>query len=67
MHSEIGEAAGVIWRYLDGKGSTRLRRLREATELPEPLVYMGLGWLAREGLVTFEKEKRSLLVALRRP
>jgi hypothetical protein len=49
MEAEIGDAAGAIWRYLDKHGVTTLSRLRQQVKLPELILLMGIGWLAREG------------------
>jgi hypothetical protein len=64
MQAEIGNAAGTIWRHLDQYGETSLAQLRRGTKLTDQLLFMGLGWLAREGKLTFVRDKRSLQVAL---
>ena len=48
MDTEIGEAAGRIWRYLAQHGTVTLRQLQKGTTLPERLLLMGVGWLVRE-------------------
>ncbi len=65
MEAEIGNAAGIIWHYLDQHGSSGLTAIKKHVNLPEPLVLMALGWLAREGKVTFTRDGRTLLVTLR--
>lgn len=65
MELEIGNAAGVIWRYLDRHGETALAKLQQGTELSDRLLFMGLGWLAREGKLRFVKNRRSLQVSLK--
>ena len=64
MEAEIGSAAGIIWRYLDQHGETSLNKLKRGTKLTDQLLFMGLGWLAREGKLTFVRDKRSLQVAI---
>src|SRR2546428_10498500 len=49
MEAEIGDAAGAIWQYLDEHGVTTLSKLRQGTKLPDQLLLLGVGWLAREG------------------
>jgi hypothetical protein len=66
MESSIGDAAGVVWRYLDANGGTALAKLKRDTKLSDQLLSMALGWLAREGVLDFTSEKKSLVVALRR-
>ena len=51
--SKIGENAGLIWNALQG-GALTTKALNKATKLKEADLNMALGWLAREGKVTFE-------------
>ena len=51
--SKIGENAGLIWNALQG-GALTTKALKKATKLKEADLNMALGWLAREGNVTFE-------------
>jgi Winged helix-turn-helix domain (DUF2582) len=65
MEVEIGDAAGTIWRYLDEHGETTLSRLKQGVKLPEQIVLMAIGWLAREGKPRLVREGRGLKVDLR--
>jgi hypothetical protein len=65
MEAEIGAAAGTIWQYLDIHGETTLSRLKQGAKLPEQIVLMGVGWLAREGKLRLVKEGRTVKVDLR--
>jgi hypothetical protein len=65
MEAEIGAAAGTIWQYLDTHGETTLSRLKQGAKLPEQIVLMGVGWLAREGKLRLVKEGRTVKVDLR--
>ena len=53
MITKIGENAGLIWNALQG-GALTTKALKKATKLKEADLNMALGWLAREGKVTFE-------------
>jgi len=64
MHAEIGEAAGVVWRYLEAHDAVRLAVLKRGIKLQDPVFLMAIGWLAREGKLRFERTGRSLRVAL---
>jgi hypothetical protein len=64
MDTEIGEAAGQIWRYLVEHKAATLRQLQKGTSLPERLLHMGVGWLAREGKLSFMQERTGLKLAL---
>jgi hypothetical protein len=65
MEEEIGHAAGTIWRYLDRHGESSVAKLKQGTKIPERLLLMGCGWLAREGKVELATEGRSLQVSLK--
>ena len=65
MEAEIGHAAGILWRYLDEHGATTMARLEQRTKLPERLLLMACGWLAREGKLTLVKGGRALQVSLK--
>jgi hypothetical protein len=65
MDTEIGEAAGRIWRYLTQYEAVTLRQLQRGTTLPERLLLMGVGWLAREEKLRFVQERRILKLALK--
>ena len=51
--SKIGENAGLIWNALQGSALTT-KALKKATKLKNDDLNLALGWLAREGKVTFE-------------
>lgn len=65
MEATIGDAAGQIWAALQAHGPQSLPALRHATGLTERLLYMGMGWLAREGKLTFVQERGVLKAHLR--
>ena len=50
--SKIGENAGLIWNALQG-GALTLKALKKATKLKNDDLNLALGWLAREGKVSF--------------
>ena len=50
--SKIGENAGLIWNALQG-GALTFKDLKKATKLKNDELYLALGWLAREGKVSF--------------
>ena len=64
MEAQIGEAAGRIWQYLAQHGAATLPQLQRGTALPERLVPMGVGWLAREGKLGFVQERGGLKLSL---
>ena len=50
--TKIGENAGLIWNALQG-GALTLKALKKSTKLKNDELYLALGWLAREGKVSF--------------
>ena len=49
MKETIGNAAGMIWRFLDQQSEpVTLSAVRKSVPLSSTLLMMGLGWLARE-------------------
>ena len=65
MEMEIGNAAGVIWRYLNEHGETTLTKLKQGTRLSDQLLLMGVGWLAKEAKVSFLGRGRTLKIGLK--
>jgi len=60
----IGEAAGDVWKVLGAKGRVALTTLPKLLDQDGALVQQGVGWLAREQKIEFEKEGRALYVKL---
>ena len=66
MIEYIGTNAGLVWNALDKLGKMDVKQLKKATKIrTEKDVYAALGWLAKEGKLTFVYEDTTLLVALR--
>ena len=59
----IGSNAGLIWAALDN-GEMEVKALKKATKLTEKDLNLALGWLAREGKVSFREVDKDLYVAL---
>lgn len=64
MVEKIGIDAGKVWTKLDEKGRMNVRDLRNAIKLTERDTFLALGWLAKEGKVTIEKDGRDFYVEL---
>ena len=50
--TKIGENAGLIRNALQS-GALTMKALKKATKLKNDELYLALGWLAREGKVSF--------------
>lgn len=67
MQHELGTAAGRIWSYLDqAKGEVTVLKLKSQLGMNNSLLYMALGWLAREEKITLVERDRGYMVSLRR-
>lgn len=65
MDGEIGDAAGVIWRYPERHGETPLSKVKQRTKLSDQPLLMGVGWLAREHKPGFTRAGRTLKIRLK--
>jgi hypothetical protein len=64
MIMKIGENAGKVFESLRGKKQVSIENIVKLTALNKSEVDRALGWLAREGKVRIEKDKKSELVTL---
>ena len=65
MNGQIGETAGEIWDLLNSNGEVGISKLASEINKPNPVVYMGLGWLARENKVNVVKGKKGTKISLK--
>jgi hypothetical protein len=66
MVNEIGETAGEIWSALvEQNGAMTFSQLKKKTKLPEDLLYMGIGWLAREDKLQFSGAPENMEFSLK--
>jgi len=63
MITKIGENAGLVWGALQN-GAQGVKALKKATKLKNEDLYLALGWLAREGKLTFTVTEADTIVAL---
>ena len=63
MVTKIGENAGRIWGALQN-GAQGLKALKKATKLKNEDLYLALGWLAREGKISFAEAEADTMIAL---
>ena len=59
----IGANAGKIWNALQN-GAQGLKALKKATKLKNEDLYLALGWLAREGKISFTEAEADTIIAL---
>ncbi len=62
---EIGQTAGLVWHFLHEHGAASVSKLTKDVPAPRDLVLQGLGWLAREDKIAFDRTARGRIVRLR--
>ena len=65
MLDNIGYIAGAIWHYLDQNNEATVTKITREIGETERSVLMGVGWLAREGKLDFEKRKQGTYITLK--
>ena len=61
----IGEAAGKVYQTLERIGSKSTSALQRESKISDAdLFNQALGWLAREGKLSFEKKGKAIEVSL---
>lgn len=65
MEETIGQAAGQIWEALQSSNQpVNITEVAKMTKLKTQIAYQGLGWLAREGKVSYHTNGAKTLVSL---
>lgn len=64
MITEIGLAAGDIWKLLDQKSRLEMSDVMKQLPHSKELVFMALGWLCREGHVLVTKQEKKMFIEL---
>ena len=65
MLKNIGSVAGAIWHYLEDNDEATITKLTREIRENERTVLMGVGWLAREGKLDFERRKQGTYITLK--
>lgn len=66
MQDEIGQTAGMVWAYLDGHGESSTLQIRSSLKITQTLLFLSLGWLAREDKIHLLYRDRCYWVSLRK-
>jgi hypothetical protein len=64
MHETIGDAAGIIWTYLNENGPSSVTKITTATGLGKNDIQRAIGWLAREEKISIEVIGRAETISL---
>lgn len=66
LEEKAGELAGKIWEALNEAGELTGKELKKATKLrSDKDLYLGLGWLLREGKLDVCEDEKDVVVKLR--
>lgn len=60
----IGECAGSVWCCLYEQGPQSLAKLKKSVDASPELLLAAVGWLAREGKLSFETNGKQVTIAL---
>ena len=64
MMEEVVKVPGKVWAYLSEHGETSVYKLKKELNLPDSVLYIGIGWLAKEGKLEIKRDGGSLKVKL---
>ena len=64
MIYEIGESAGKVWQFLSEHAGSTPEHIGKGVKLKESLLYAAIGWLAREGKLSFEGHDKTTKISL---
>ncbi|POZ52762.1 winged helix-turn-helix domain-containing protein [Methylovulum psychrotolerans] len=65
MIDVIGEAAGVVWQYLNDNGPTSVSKISTETGINKNDIQRAIGWLSKEDKLVFEMKGRTETLALK--
>ena len=65
MIDRVGFAAGEIWKYLLENGESSPIKIKANLGLSNTMLYLALGWLAREDKVNIAQQDYSYRISLK--
>ena len=61
----IGTTAGIVWTALSTSGKMSIKELKKETKIKaDKVLFVALGWLAKEDKLIFEENEEDLFVWL---
>lgn len=64
MQNIIGSVSGQVYRFLEENGKKSVTKIVDNIDQPRSSVYMGIGWLAKEGKLKFDTEGKGTKIGL---
>ncbi len=65
MSNTIGDAAGIIWNYLDKNGPSSVNKVTTETGINKNDVQRAIGWLSKEDKLSIEMIGRAETLSLK--
>lgn len=65
MSSNIGEAAGLLWAFLEKNGASSPSKIEKETKLSRTDLQRAIGWLAKEDKLNIEINGRVETLSLK--
>jgi len=65
MSNTIGDAAGIIWNYLDINGPSSVNKVTIETGINKNDVQRAIGWLSKEDKLSIEMVGRAETLSLK--
>ncbi|MDP3876318.1 MAG: winged helix-turn-helix domain-containing protein [Methylobacter sp.] len=65
MSNTIGDAAGIIWKYLDKNGPSSVNKVTNDTGINRNDVQRAIGWLSKEDKLSIEMIGRAETLSLK--
>ncbi len=65
MSNTIGDAAGIIWKYLDKNGPSSVNKVTNDTGINRNDVQRAIGWLSKEDKLSIEIIGRAETLSLK--
>ena len=65
MMDEVLQAPGKVWEFLSANGECSVSKIKKETKMPDSLIYLGLGWLAKEGKAVLRRDGGSIRACIK--
>ena len=65
MDTLIGNTAGKIWNYLTAKDSATSMKIKADLGISNSLLFLSLGWLAREDKIEMSESENTYKIVLK--
>ncbi len=64
MMNQIGQGAGAVWKHLTEHSEAKPTDIKKALKLTDDVLWMAIGWLAREDKLVFKGNGKAGRVSL---